>query len=78
LRESRIIIFYLQQLGKEFEKTEKEEEKEGVVKELIRIVVEWKQIKDILVEAAVHTVGYQPKSDKRRWLDEEYSIEKVD
>jgi hypothetical protein len=24
------------------------------------------------------TVGYQPKPDKRRWFDEEYSIEKVD
>ena len=61
MRESRIIIFYRQQLGKEFEKTEKK----GVVKELIHIVEEWKQIKDILVEAAVHTVGYQPKTDKR-------------
>jgi hypothetical protein len=73
LRECRIIIFYQQQLGKEFEKTEKK----GVIKDLIRIVEDWKQIKDILVEAVVHTVGYQPKTDKRHWLDEEYSTEKV-
>ena len=42
-------FFYQQQLGKEFEMTEKE----GVVKELIHIDEEWKQIKEVLVEAAV-------------------------
>jgi hypothetical protein len=58
--------FYQQQLGKEFEKTDKE----GAVKELIHICEEWKQIKEVLVEAAVQTVGYQPKPDKRRFDEE--------
>jgi hypothetical protein len=45
---------------------------------LIHIAEEWKKIKEVLAETAVQTVGYQPKPDKRRCFDEEYSIEEVD
>jgi len=31
---------------------------------LIHIDEEWKQIKAVLVEAAVQTVGYEPKPDE--------------
>lgn len=64
LRENRIFTFYQHQLGKNTEKTEKE----GVVKEMIHIGEEWKQIKAVLVEAAVQTVGYQPKPDETLFL----------
>jgi hypothetical protein len=29
------------------------------------------KMKEGIVETAEHTVGYQPKPDKRRWFDEE-------
>jgi hypothetical protein len=44
---------------------------------LVHVVEEWKKIKEVLAEAAVQTVGNQTKTDKRRWFDEEYSIEEV-
>jgi hypothetical protein len=74
MRESRIIILYHQQLGKEFERTEKE----GIVKELIHIDEEWKQVKEFLVEAAVKRQGINQNQIKRRWFDEEDNIQKVD
>ena len=32
---------------------------------------EWKQLKELTVKAAKHTLGYQPKSDNSGCFDEE-------
>jgi hypothetical protein len=31
----------------------------------------WTQLKEVMVETAEHTVGYQPKLHNRRWFDGE-------
>jgi hypothetical protein len=59
-----------QQLGKELEKTERER----IVEELVHTEKEWKQIKEVMVEAAEQTVGYQPKQDNGGWFDEECKV----
>lgn len=61
---------FQQQLGKEFEKSEKEQ----AVEEEIYMEEEWKQIKQVIIEAAEQTIGYQPKPDRRAWFDEECRI----
>ena len=57
-----------QQLGKEFETSG---EKRAVQ---IYIEEEWKQIKEVIVEAAEQTIGYQTKPDRRGWFDDECRI----
>ena len=66
LQEPGIIINY-QQLGKESENIETER----AVEYTIHIGEERKQIKEVKVEAAEQTVGYQPKQDNRGWFNEE-------
>jgi endonuclease/exonuclease/phosphatase family metal-dependent hydrolase len=56
-----------QQIGKEFEKTENERAADVV----IHLEEEWKRIKEVIVEAAEQTIGYQPKPDRRGWFDDE-------
>jgi hypothetical protein len=51
LRESGIITNYQPRLGKEFEKIKKERAGE----ELTRVHEEWKQLKEVLEEAAEHS-----------------------
>ena len=51
LRESSIITNYQTRLGKEFEKIKKERAGE----ELTYVHEEWKQLKEVLVEAAEHS-----------------------
>ena len=61
---------FQQQLGKEFEKSGKTR----AVEEEIYIQEEWNQIKEVTVEAAEQTIGYQPKPDRRGWFDDECRI----
>ena len=61
---------FKKQLGKEFEKSEKER----AVEEEIYIQEEWKEIKEEIVEAAQQTIGYQPKPERRGWFDDECRI----
>ena len=58
------------QLGKEFENSGKER----AVEEEICIEEDWKQIKEVTVDAAEQTVGYKPKPDRRGWFDDECRI----
>jgi hypothetical protein len=44
---------------------------ERTVEDTIHTGEERKQIKEVKVEAAEQTVGYQPKQDNRGWFDEE-------
>ena len=67
LRERSMVMKFQQQLGKEFEKSENEEAAE----EEIYIEEECKQVKEVIVEAAEQTIGYQPKPDRRGWFDVE-------
>jgi uncharacterized protein YukE len=66
LRESGTITSYQQQLAKEFEKYKKK----WAGEETTHVDEEWNQMKEGIVETAEHTVGYQPKPDKRRWFHE--------
>jgi hypothetical protein len=54
------------QIRKDFEKLGKE----GAVEEEINTEEEWKQIKEVVIEAAEQTIGYQPKPDRRGWFDD--------
>jgi hypothetical protein len=67
LKEPNITNEYQQQLGKEFEKIEKE----GAGEKLTHVDEEWKQLKEAIVKTVEHTIGYHPKPDKRGWFDEE-------
>ena len=57
-------------MGKEFEKSEKER----AVEEEIYIEEEWKGIKEVAVEEAEQTIGYQPRPDRRGCFDDECRI----
>ncbi|GFG37136.1 hypothetical protein Cfor_05796 [Coptotermes formosanus] len=66
LAEPSICTNYQQQLQKELEKNERER----TVQELAHMQEEWKQIKEVMMEVALQTAGYQPKQDNREWIDE--------
>jgi len=61
LREASTIIWFQQQLEEEFGKLENE----GVTEEKSHIEEDWKQVKEVIMEAAEQTTGYQPKQDRR-------------
>jgi len=61
LREASTIIWFQQQLEEEFGKLETE----GVTEEKSHIEEDWKQVKEVIMEAAEQTTGYQPKQDRR-------------
>jgi len=67
LREANMVRRFEQQLEEEFGKlgTEKVIEGESHIEE------DWKQLKDVIKEAAKQTIGYQPKSDRRGWFGDE-------
>jgi hypothetical protein len=67
LREPSMVSKFQQQLEKEFGKSEIEQIAIGETK----IEEEWKQLKEIMTEAAEQTIGYQPRPDKRGWFDDE-------
>jgi hypothetical protein len=66
LKEPSTAMRFQQQLGKEFEKMENEQ----AADEKIHLEEEWKRIKEIIVEAAEQTIGYQPKPDRTGWFDD--------
>jgi hypothetical protein len=44
---------------------------EQATKEENQIEKDWKQLKDVIKEAAEQTIGYKPKPDRRGWFDNE-------
>jgi hypothetical protein len=44
---------------------------EQATKEESQIEENWKQLKEVIKEAAEQTIGYQPKPDRRGWFDDE-------
>ena len=66
LRELSTVMKFQQQLGKECEKSKKEQAIEEIYVEKV-----WQEIKEVIVEAAEQTIGYQPKPDMRGWFDVE-------
>jgi hypothetical protein len=67
LREVSMVRKFQQQLEEEFEKLETEQvtERESHIEE------EWKQLKEVIKEAAEQAIGYQPGPDRRGWFDDE-------
>jgi hypothetical protein len=66
LREASTVRRFQQQLEEEFGKLEIER----TVKEESHIEEEWKQLKEVITEAAEQTIGYQPIPDRRGWFDQ--------
>ena len=66
LREANMVRRFQQQL-EEFGKLGTEQ----VIKGESHIEEDWKQLKEVIKEAAEQTIGYQPKSDRRGWFDDE-------
>ena len=67
LREASTVRRFGQQLEEEFGKLETER----VTEEISHIEEYWKQLKEVIMEAAEQTLGYQPKPDRRGWFDDE-------
>ena len=44
---------------------------EKPTKEESQIEEDWKQLKEVIKEAAEQTIGYQPKPDRKGWFDDE-------
>jgi len=67
LREASAVRRFRQQLEEEFGKLETER----VTEEKSHIEEDWKQLKEVIMEAAEQTLGFQPKPDRRGWFDDE-------
>ena len=67
MREASKVRSFRQQLEEEFGKLETER----VTEEKSHIEEDWKQLKEVIMEAAEQTLGYQPKPDRRGWFDDE-------
>ena len=67
LREASNVRRFQQQLEEEFGKLETER----VMGEKSHVQEDWKKLKEVIMEAAEQTIGYQPKSDRRGWFDNE-------
>ena len=67
LREASMVARFQQQLEEEFGKLQTEQ----ATKEESQIEEDWKQLKEVIKEAAEQTIGYQPKPDRRGWFDDE-------
>jgi len=66
-REASTVRRFQQQLKEDFGKLETE----LVTEEKSHIEEDWKQLKEVIMEAAEQTIGYQPKPDRRGWFDDE-------
>ena len=67
LREVSMVRRFQQQLEEEFGKLETEQ----VTEEESHMEEEWKQLKEVIKEAAEQAIGYQPRPDRRGWFDNE-------
>jgi len=67
LRGASRVRKFQQQLEEEFGKLETER----VTGEKSHIEEDWKQLKQVIMEAAEQTIGYQPKPDRRGWFGDE-------
>jgi hypothetical protein len=67
LREVSMVRKFQQQLEEKFVKLETEQvtERESHIEE------DWKQLKEVIKEAAEQAIGYQPRPDRRGWFDDE-------
>ena len=67
LREANTVRRFQQQLEEEFGNLETE----WVTEEESHIEEDWKQLKEVIMEAAEQTIRYQPKPERRGWFDDE-------
>jgi len=67
LQEANTVRRFQQQLEEEFGKLETER----VTEENSHIEEDWKQLKEVIMEAAEQTIGYQAKPDRKGWFDDE-------
>jgi len=61
LREASMVARFQQQLEEEFGKLQTEQ----ATKEESQIEEDWKQLKEVIKEAAGLTIGYKPKPDRK-------------
>ena len=66
MREASRVRKFQQQLEEEFGKLETE----GVTEEERHLEEDWKLLKKAIMETAEQTIQYQPKRDRRGWLDD--------
>jgi hypothetical protein len=45
---------------------------------VVHVDEEWKELKEVIVETAEHTVGFKPKPENRGWFDGECNKTPVD
>jgi hypothetical protein len=67
LREASMVRRFQQQWEEEFGKLQIEQ----ATKEESQIEEDWKQLKEVIKEAAEQTIGYQPKPERRGWFGNE-------
>jgi hypothetical protein len=65
LRETSTVRRFQQQLEEKSGKSETEQP----INDKSYIEEDWKQLKEVIIEAAEQTIGYQPKPDRRGWFD---------